>query len=682
MSGSNKNVPTIEDIESLEEGNFSRKIKKINMVLLIRIRQNILASYSQELLRSTLSLIIFSVALLGQAQTRFDVSSQSEFYDIREQANAGDSIVWASGMYKDVFMVINRLGIIVMAESPGTVIFTGASRVEIEADEVVLSGFQFVGGDIGTGHVIRNWGSDVLITQINIQSYESYKYLIVDEVSRRTTISHCNFEDRINLSDQNILSILVDDEPGFHKIQYCSFRNFRGIGADMGIEPIRIGVSSQAHLNSRTIVEYCYFENCDGDGEIISNKAAQNVMRYNTFINNTQAELVLRHGDEAVVYGNFFLNNMGGVRVREGQSHFIYNNYFSGLTRRAIFLQNESSDPLDSIHIYFNTIIDSEPVRLNDSGSNPPEHVVLANNIFASPKNALLSSPTGNEQWIGNIAFGNLGMDAMSGISDLDPQLIENDSGFFQISSGSPAIDAAISGFPPIPSIEGLEFDDLKLDLMKQSRSDALDQKDVGASEFPNTLNVMPHATTFNTGTSYANDLEGRFSIATSVVSQGSVVISPEKDLYAFGEIVTLLPIPDDGYEFSKWSGDKTGSDNPKSFGMVENLNVVAEFSLIPEIPDPEEPLNIKNEETIIVFPNPSSDRINLILPAESPSQVAILIHDINGKIVISRNFIRTSQYLEMDISTLSSGMYFLTIQNTKDSLLPEDTTVFRIVKD
>ena len=48
----------------------------------------------------------------------------------------------------------------------------------------------------------------------------------------------------------------------------------------------------------------------------------------NTFENNTKAELVLRHGSEAVVYGNFFLNGKGGVRVREGQDHYIFNNYF------------------------------------------------------------------------------------------------------------------------------------------------------------------------------------------------------------------------------------------------------------------------------------------------------------------------------------------------------------------
>lgn len=623
--------------------------------------------------------LIFACSAISQM--RFDVASSSEFYDARDQANAGDSIVWEAGLYKDIFMVINVEGLIVIADSPGSVIFSGGSKVEIEANDVVLSGFQFVGGDIGTDHVISNWGSDVLITQINIQSYECYKYLIVDEDSRRTTISYSNFENRVTRADQNILSILVDNEPGFHKIQYCSFRNFHGGGNDEGVEPIRIGVSSQGHLDSRTIVEYCYFENCDGDGEIISNKATQNVIRYNTFINNTKAELVLRHGDEAIVYGNFFLNNMGGVRVREGQSHFIYNNYFSGITRRPIFLQNEASDPLDSIHIYFNTIIDSEEVRLNDSGSNPPENIVFANNIFVNPKNALFSSnPTGNEQWLGNIAFGNLGLEATSGIDILDPQLIVNDSGFFQISSESIAIDAAVSGFPPIPSYEGLEFDDLKLDLMKQFRPDDIAQKDVGASEFPNTTDVQPHATQFNTGPSYTNDLEEVISISTSVVGEGSVEISPEKDMYTFGEIVTLRPIPAEGYQFARWSGDKIGSDNPKSFGVIEDLNVVAEFTLIPIPPPP--PLNVKDDDTIQVFPNPVSDRLRILLPVVFPSQFDVQVHDINGKIVILKNLVRAGQDLEMDISTLASGTYFLTFLNIEAGLFPNDRPVFRILKD
>lgn len=630
-------------------------------------------------MRGTLFLTLFIMTQWSHAQTRFDVSSSTEFYDIRDQANPGDSIVWQAGLYKDVFMIINRPGITVTAERPGSVIFSGGSKVEIDANEVVFSGFQFVGGDIGSDHIISNWGNDVLITQINIQSYECFKYLIVDEDSRRTTISYSNFEDRVNLSDQNILSILVDDEPGFHKIQYCSFQNFRGIGADMGIEPIRIGVSSQGHLDSRTIVEYCYFENCDGDGEIISNKATQNVIRYNTFFNNTRAELVLRHGDEAIVYGNFFLNNMGGIRVREGQSHFIYNNYFSGNTRRSIFLQNESSDPLDSIHIYFNTFIDDERIILNDAGSNPPQNVFFANNIFANPQSSLLSTPTGNEDWRGNIAFGNLGIAVTSGISIVDPKLLANDSGYFQISAESPAIDAGVSGFPPIPSYEGLDFDDLKLDLMKQSRPEEISQKDVGASEFPIIVDVQPHATLLNTGPSYANDSADQFSITTSVVGQGSVVISPEKALYRFGEIISLRPVPADGYQFSKWSGDKIGRDNPKSFGMIEDLNVVAEFTLLPIVP---EPLGVASDETIMVFPNPTTDRVGLSLPVGFPAEFEVRIHDINGKTMILQKFKVTNQYLEMDISKLSSGLYFISFPNVADDILPADKQAFRIVKD
>ena len=78
----------------------------------------------------------------------------------------------------------------------GTVLFSGASRVVINADAISFSGFQYIGGNIGNLDVIKVYGSDVLITHVNIQNYTSYKYLVVDEDSKRTTISYCNFENR------------------------------------------------------------------------------------------------------------------------------------------------------------------------------------------------------------------------------------------------------------------------------------------------------------------------------------------------------------------------------------------------------------------------------------------------------------------------------------------------------
>ena len=251
-----------------------------------------------------LGVLLLFCCQITLGQTRFDVSSAAEFNSAHGNAITGDSIVWKPGSYANVFMDITKDGLIVTAAVPGTVIFNGASKVEIDSDDVTLSGLQFIGGNIETDHVIRIWGDDVLVTQINIADYTSYKYLIVDEESQRTTISYSNFENRINLDDQNILSILVDENvPGFHKIQYCSFKNFEGTGNDLGIEPIRIGVSTQAEFDSRTIVEYCYFTNCDGDGELISNKASQNVIRYNTFENN--------------------YNALSGILIDEGRIQFV-----------------------------------------------------------------------------------------------------------------------------------------------------------------------------------------------------------------------------------------------------------------------------------------------------------------------------------------------------------------------
>ena len=379
------------------------------------------------------SFLLFNV--LVSAQTRYDVASGTEFFEAQALAIAGDTIAWRSGTYSDTRMDINKDGLIVTARPHGTALFTGASRVIINADDVTFAGFQYIGGNIGTLNVIDIFGSDVTITQVNIQKYTSHKYLVVDEISRRTTISYCNFENRLNLDDKNILSILVDNEPGYHKIQHCSFKNFAGIGKDEGIEPIRIGVSTQGHLDSRTLVEYCYFTMCNGDGEIISHKSRQNVYRYNTFENNPVSELVLRHGDEGIIYGNFFLNNKGGIRIREGSDHFIYNNYFEGIDERAIWLMNDPVDPLSNIHIYHNTIINSENLRLGGDGNSPPSNVTIANNVFTDPRDQLFNQATGNEIWINNLSSGDIGINEPStGLTETDPQLAENTEGFFPVS--------------------------------------------------------------------------------------------------------------------------------------------------------------------------------------------------------------------------------------------------------
>lgn len=454
------------------------------------------------------SIVIFFIGVSMSLAQPILVDSQSSFDDALDSASSGDSIIWKAGTYSDIFMEIEKSNLYIGAEVPGETIFTGFSRAFISGNRIKMKGFQYLGGDIGTKHVIETRGSHNHFSQINIDGYTSYKYFIIKEECQFDTVSYCNFENRLNLDDQNILSVLVDkNNPGYHLIHHCSFKNFDGTGNDLGIEPIRIGVSTQAEYDSRTIVEYCYFTHCDGDGEIISNKAGQNIFRYNTFEDNPKAELVLRHGDQGVVYGNFFLNNYGGVRVREGQGHIIFNNYFHTTSSRTIYLQNEDSDPLKNITVAFNTIINCEEVRLGGNGNDKPQNVTFANNIFVQPKDDLFEDPTGTETWISNISMGSLGMSRPQGIVEADPLLVINDEGYYELSESSPAIDAASAGYSSLPEFMGIEYDHkIELDLMQQDRPDDASLKDIGCLEYPHEKTVQPFATSKNTGPSYLQD--------------------------------------------------------------------------------------------------------------------------------------------------------------------------------
>ena len=605
------------------------------------------------------------------AQTRYDVSSQSEFLIAQDQASSGDTIAWLAGVYSDVRQDIDKDGLIITANPHGSVLFLGASRAVINADSITFSGFQYIGGVIGSLDVIRVFGSDVIISQVNIQNYTSQKYLVVDEDSKRTTISYCNFENRLNLDDKNILSILVDDEPGYHKIQYCSFKNFAGIGNDQGIEPIRIGVSSQGHLDSRTLVEYCYFTQCNGDGEIISHKSRQNLYRYNTFENNPVAELVLRHGDEGIVYGNFFLNNMGGIRVREGSDHFIYNNYFEGLDRRAIYLQNDPSDPLSDINIYHNTIINSEELILGGNGNNPPSTVVIANNVFANPTEQLFVEDTGNETWISNLSFGDLGIDVpSSGILDLDPKLSENIEGFFQPELNSPLIASASVGYPTVPLYPDMEYDyEILFDLMKETRPVLIADRAIGASEFSLTANVQPHANELNTGPSYL--FENLVNYIAANVSQlyiGSG--SNSKPIMISSNIDWIVESSTEWISVDLLSGS---GDAKLEISIDANEEIVSRSGFLTIIGDTQtvtiqifqdagSPVGLLEsfENKLLLFPNPTDGKIKVDNLPQGIHNSVIELTDLDGRSVFSKEYRVNDSELVIDLDNLVPGIYLL----------------------
>lgn len=439
------------------------------------------------------------------------VSNLSDFNRAQNSILEGDSITWINGTYKDLDLLIYGNGIRVLAESPGEVVFTGSSRCDIAGDNIVFSGFQFVGGEI-KDDVLTISGDFNLVIQVNISNYISNYYLNIKVGSHYNTVTYSNFESKPHnpYSEKSNSVFQIEASPssiGYHRVSFCSFLNHtapEGAGGDYGVEAIRIGYSYQCQNISRSIVEYCFFYKCNGDGEIVSNKARENVYRYNTFADNGRSHFTQRHGDAAYIYGNFFLDGLG-IRIKEGQGHAVFNNYFSTGTYPAILLSNHKADPPDSIVIAFNTFVNSGPLSLGGSGAYKPGHVTIANNVFYQSSSSIFTDQTGTEFWLRNMVMGNDGTTVQEGISLENPGLISDPEGFYSPSENSAVINAAKKGYPILPDIPVLDEDwNIGLDLMQGARPQEISLRDVGCSEFPSDT-VRPYVNLLNTGPEYLN---------------------------------------------------------------------------------------------------------------------------------------------------------------------------------
>lgn len=68
------------------------------------------------------------------------------------------------------------------------------------------------------------------------------------------------------------------------------------------------------------------------------------------------------------------------------------------------------------------------------------------------------------------------------------------------------------------------------------------------------------------------------YSVTVTTAGQGTVTKSPDQDEYLTGTGVTLTATPADGWFFSGWSGDLTGSANPASITVDSDKVITATF--------------------------------------------------------------------------------------------------------
>jgi poly(beta-D-mannuronate) lyase len=330
-------------------------------------------------------LIVFaSLLCINAFAITYKVANLDEFKQKSKTLQAGDTIVLVNGVWNDAKLVFTGNGvegksINLMAETPGKVILQGKSCLNLSGTWLKVSGLVFKNGYSPNETVIefrtssKDYAYNSVVSNCVIDKFNQPVKDSMDHWiglwGKKNRVEYCYLGGKTN--DGTTLVVWPNDSNSTNN-GHLIYRNYFGprprLGANGG-ESIRIGTSHVCHLSSGTIVDGNYFEQCNGEVEVISNKSCDNILVNNTFF-ECEGSLVLRHGNNAIVSGNWFIGNgkpyTGGIRVIN-EGHKIFNNFFYKLT----------GDDFRSGLTIMNAIPDSPP-----SGYAPVKNVIIANNTF------------------------------------------------------------------------------------------------------------------------------------------------------------------------------------------------------------------------------------------------------------------------------------------------------------
>ncbi len=296
------------------------------------------------------------------------VRSAEEVAALGEVAG-GTEIVWAKGVYADQTVTLKAAGtaqnpVVLRAEEPGEVRFTGTSRLIVEGSGAVVRGlwWQDPAAVKSKAVITLSRGTQsckveqCAITGDRTAEQPGIDAKWVSVYGRDNSVVGCTFRDKRNMGTLLVVWLETGVVPR-HKIMNNRFERpvtlYDAEGnAINGQETIRIGDSSSSMQDAECVVEGNCFYHCHGEmAEVISSKSCANIYRGNLF-EECKGSLTLRHGNRCYVTGNYFIGNgmenTGGVRII-GEDHTVENNYMENLRgsgyKTAICLVRGQKDP-------------------------------------------------------------------------------------------------------------------------------------------------------------------------------------------------------------------------------------------------------------------------------------------------------------------------------------------------
>ena len=633
--------------------------------------------------KSPLYLLFFLVSLLflscGGSTNKTIVHSIKEFNTAVSQAKPGDVIALSNGVWKDVELLFEAHGtkekpITLTVQEKGKVTLEGFSNLRIAGENLIVKGLVFKNGYTPTNEVISFRKNEKLLannsrlTECVIDNYnnperhEQDAWVVV--YGKNNRVDHCHLEGKTNRGVTLVVRLNTEESrENAHRIDHNYFGPRPNLGSNGG-ETLRIGTSHFSLTNSKTIVEYNFFDRCNGEHEIISNKSCQNIYRFNTFY-ECVGTLTMRHGNETHVEGNVFIGNgkphTGGVRVINGQQTVI-NNYCVGLTghrfRGALVVMNGvPNSPLnryfqvDGATITGNTFINCDNIQLcagsDSERSAVPINSVISGNVFYHEKRNNVFTIYDNIAGIefkDNVISQNISDEIKRGFKKVDIELTTNEQGYLvpkkkELNLFSIPADVAkkettgVKWYPKEEKRKSLNSG--KVIQVKAGENTLYDAiKGSQAGDILELVDTKEYLTTKTIEISHPLSFRGKTGEKPTVFFQ-------KKSLFRIlnGGMLSLENLVFDGSKSPDYSGNSVITTD--RYSMKENYNLVIDNCAFLN-------LNVNHSfNAIKVFKNTFADSI---------------------KITNSRFSNITGHVLALDAETDNTGIYnaeFVTIKNT-----------------
>jgi poly(beta-D-mannuronate) lyase len=365
------------------------------------------------------------------------VKNITELDAANKNASPGDSIILQNGEWKDVTIKLDCSGtkekpIVFKAQSPGKVWITGHSQLKLGGSFIVVDGLYFTNGHAGDNTAVIDFrinkdrlANNCRVTNCAINDFNNPKRMDENNwvlfYGKNNRLDHCSFKDKKNMGV--LLAVILDDErsrENFHSIDHNYFGRRPPLASNGG-EILRVGVSQHCQFNSNTEISGNFFEECDGETEIISIKSGSNIIRKNIF-KESQGSVVLRHGDNNLVEKNIFVGNdktaTGGVRVINKGQKVIGNIFYKcrGANFKAplAVMNGIPNSPANryvqvtDAEISRNIFYESSPLSFCEGSdterSLPPSNVQFDKNVFYNTRDSIIYTVSDD---IGGFKFAN-----------------------------------------------------------------------------------------------------------------------------------------------------------------------------------------------------------------------------------------------------------------------------------